>query len=80
VIISVKDKGIGISTENIDKLFKLDTKHSAIGTEKEQGTGLGLKLSKELVEKEGGRIWVESIVNQGSTFCFSIPLKKAELI
>jgi signal transduction histidine kinase/DNA-binding NarL/FixJ family response regulator len=79
VIISIKDSGIGISSENIEKLFRLDTKHSEIGTENEQGTGLGLKLSKELVEKEGGRIWVESTVKQGSTFYFSIPLKKSEL-
>ncbi len=78
VVISVKDSGIGISAENIEKIFKLDTKHSGIGTEKEQGTGLGLKLSKELVEKGGGSIWVESIVNQGSTFNFSIPLKKSK--
>ncbi len=79
VIVSIKDKGVGIRGEDIEKLFKLDTKHSGIGTEKEQGTGLGLKLSKELVEKEGGRIWVESTVNQGSTFYFSIPLNKSQL-
>jgi signal transduction histidine kinase len=76
VIISVKDTGIGISRENIEKLFRLDSKYSLPGTENEQGTGLGLKLSKEFVEKEGGRIWVESIVNQGSVFNFSIPLPK----
>ena len=76
VIISVKDTGIGISRENIEKLFRLDSKYSLPGTENEQGTGLGLKLSKEFVEKEGGRIWVESIVNQGSVFNFSIPLQK----
>lgn len=75
VIISVEDNGIGISGDNIDKLFRLDTKYSVTGTENEQGTGLGLKLSKEFVEKEGGRIWVESIVNQGSVFRFSIPIQ-----
>lgn len=75
IIVSIADKGIGISPENLEKLFKLDTKFSMTGTEKEQGTGLGLKLSKEMVEKEGGRIWVESIVNQGSTFYFTIPIK-----
>jgi signal transduction histidine kinase/DNA-binding NarL/FixJ family response regulator len=78
IIVSVKDTGIGISEEKIENLFKLDTKHTSIGTEKEQGTGLGLKLSKELVEKEGGRIWVESAVNKGSTFYFSIPLRKPQ--
>jgi signal transduction histidine kinase/DNA-binding NarL/FixJ family response regulator len=78
-VVSIKDTGIGISEENIEKLFKLDTKHSAIGTENEQGTGLGLKLSKELVEKEGGKIWVQSTVDKGSTFYFSIPMKKSGL-
>ena len=80
VIISVKDTGIGISHENIEKLFRLDTKYSLPGTENEQGTGLGLKLSKEFVEKEGGKIWVESIINQGSVFSFSIPRNKSSLV
>jgi signal transduction histidine kinase len=75
VIISVKDTGIGISEENIEKLFRIDTKYSMTGTNNEQGTGLGLKLSKEFVEKQGGKIWVESIENKGSEFKFSIPLK-----
>jgi signal transduction histidine kinase len=75
VIICVKDTGIGISEENIEMLFRIDTKYSMPGTNNEQGTGLGLKLSKEFVEKQGGRIWVESIENTGSEFKFSIPLK-----
>ncbi len=77
VIISVKDTGIGISGENIEKLFKLDTKYTMKGTENEQGTGLGLKLCKEFVEKEGGKIWVESSINNGSVFSFSIPMNKS---
>jgi len=76
VTISVRDFGIGISPENIDKLFRIDTKYSMPGTENEQGTGLGLKLSREFVEKQGGRIWVESEVNKGSDFRFTIPLKR----
>jgi signal transduction histidine kinase len=76
IIISVKDTGIGISEENIEKLFRIDTKYSMPGTNNEQGTGLGLKLSKEFVEKQGGKIWVESIENQGSEFKFSIPVKE----
>ena len=78
VIISVKDTGIGISKENIEKLFRIDTKNSMPGTENEQGTGLGLKLCKEFVEKQGGKIWVESIENKGSEFKFSIPVKEGQ--
>ncbi len=74
VIISVKDTGIGISDDNVDKLFRIDSKYTRPGTDKEQGTGLGLKLSKEFVEKLGGKIWVKSIENKGSEFIFSIPL------
>jgi signal transduction histidine kinase len=75
IIVSVKDTGIGISVENINNLFRIDTKHSMPGTENEQVTGLGLKLCKEFVEKMGGKIWVISIENKGSEFKFSIPLK-----
>jgi len=76
VTVSVKDTGIGISAEKIESLFRIDTKHSMPGTENEQGTGLGLKLCKEFVEKMGGKIWVESIENKGSDFKFSLPLLK----
>ncbi len=75
VIISVKDNGIGISPENIQNLFRIDSKYSMPGTEKEQGTGLGLKLSKEFVEKLNGRIWVVSTEMTGSEFFFSIPIR-----
>jgi signal transduction histidine kinase len=73
VTISVKDTGKGISKEKTLMLFRIDNSLSEPGTEKEQGTGLGLKLCKEFVEKLGGRIWAESIENKGSTFSFSIP-------
>jgi signal transduction histidine kinase/CheY-like chemotaxis protein len=75
VYVSVKDNGIGISKENITKLFRIDSKFSKPGTDKETGTGLGLKLSREFVEKLGGRIWVESTENVGSEFIFTIPLQ-----
>lgn len=74
VLVSVIDNGIGISQENINKLFRIDSKYSRPGTEKELGTGLGLKLSREFVEKLGGKIWVESSENSGSVFTFTIPL------
>lgn len=74
-IISIRDNGTGISAENLKNIFTLDTKLSTPGTEMEQGTGLGLKLCKEFVEKIGGEIWVESVEKEGSEFKFSIPYK-----
>ena len=76
VTISVKDSGIGIPEEDIEKIFRIDANYVVPGTENEQGTGLGLKLSKEFVEKQGGKIWVESTENKGSVFKFSIPVKE----
>lgn len=73
--VSIKDTGIGIPAENIETLFRIDSKYSRPGTEKEVGTGLGLKLCREFVEKLGGRIWVESLENMGSEFCFTLPVK-----
>ena len=78
IIVTVKDTGIGISKEKADTLFKIENALSLPCTEKEHGTGLGLKLCKEFTEKMGGRIWVESNVGQGSEFKFSIPLKGAK--
>jgi PAS domain S-box-containing protein len=72
--ISVTDNGIGISNENMAKLFSIDSNFSTRGTEKEKGTGLGLLLCKEFVEKHGGKIWVESEEGKGSTFYFTIPM------
>jgi PAS domain S-box-containing protein len=76
IIISVKDSGMGIQKENLEKIFRIDAKFSVPGTEKELGTGLGLKICKEFVEKQGGKIWAESVENRGSEFKFSIPVKK----
>jgi two-component system, sensor histidine kinase and response regulator len=74
VSILVKDTGIGISNDNINKLFRIDTDYKRPGTANEQGTGLGLKLSKEFVEKLGGKIWVESELGKGCDFKFTLPL------
>lgn len=75
IVIFVKDNGVGISPERIEKLFNLESRNSMPGTENEQGTGLGLKLSKEFAEKHGGNIFVESEKGKGSTFCLTLPVK-----
>ncbi len=72
--IYVKDTGVGIPKYNLEKLFKIDKTISTIGTNNEKGTGLGLILCKEFVEKHGGKIWAESEVDKGSTFWFSLPI------
>jgi len=72
--ITIADNGIGIKAEDIDKLFRIDINHTTIGTRAEKGTGLGLILCKEFVEKNGGRIWVESEVDQGSQFFIVLPV------
>ncbi|MDA3815830.1 MAG: PAS domain-containing sensor histidine kinase [Prolixibacteraceae bacterium] len=74
VTITISDNGIGIEKENLSKLFDLTQKLSTIGTAQEKGTGLGLIICKEFVEKHGGEIWVESEVGNGSDFKFTIPL------
>jgi signal transduction histidine kinase len=72
--ISVSDNGIGMSSETISKLFKLDSNLLTRGTDNESGTGLGLFLCKEFVEKHGGKISIESFEGQGSIFHIILPL------
>lgn len=76
MIITISDNGIGISQDNIDTIWNPLQSNKAVGTSGERGTGLGLSICKELVEKQGGRIWVESKMGKGSDFRFSIPLVK----
>ncbi|MFA7227884.1 MAG: PAS domain-containing sensor histidine kinase [Melioribacteraceae bacterium] len=71
--LSVSDNGIGISKLDLVKLFDSEIIFSTNGTAKENGTGLGLLLCKEFVERHGGRIWVESIIGSGTTLHFTIP-------
>lgn len=73
--ISITDTGEGIEKENIKKLFTIEDNISTKGTDGERGTGLGLILCKEFVEKNGGKIWVESEVGKGSTFYFTLSTK-----
>jgi signal transduction histidine kinase len=71
--IAVKDTGIGMTSEMVSNLFRLDVKTNRKGTEGEPSSGLGLLLCKEFVEKLGGRIWVESEEGKGSEFKFTLP-------
>jgi signal transduction histidine kinase len=74
VIISVTDDGVGIKPEYIEKIFRIDHDTTSTGTMNETGTGLGLLLTKEMVELNGGKIYVESEFGKGSTFSVSFPL------
>ncbi|MBK7058274.1 MAG: hybrid sensor histidine kinase/response regulator [Leptospiraceae bacterium] len=76
--VSITDTGVGIEPMNIDKLFRIDSKVTSHGTDNEEGTGLGLILCKEFVEKQGGTIWAISEVGKGSTFTFTLPLAETK--
>ncbi len=78
LIISISDTGVGISKENISKLFGGDTTYTTTGTHNEKGTGLGLSICKDLIELNNGSIWVESILGIGSTFYIELPIHKEE--
>jgi len=74
VTITISDNGVGIEKNNLPKLWDFTKPISTTGTANEKGTGFGLLLCKEFVEKHGGKIWVESIVGKGSEFKFTLPL------
>ncbi len=74
--ITVSDTGTGIKPEDIEKLFRIDVHHSTLGTAKEVGTGLGLILCKEFIEKNGGNIKIESELGSGSRFKFTLPVRE----
>ncbi len=71
--VSVTDSGIGIKEDELNNLFRIESTHSRVGTQNEKGTGLGLILCKDFIELHKGKIWVESVVDKGSTFFFTIP-------
>ncbi|MDD3892064.1 MAG: ATP-binding protein, partial [Bacteroidales bacterium] len=71
--ISIADSGVGIPENKIPILFDNNFNFTSLGTNKEKGTGLGLKLVKNFIDKNGGKIHVESIEGQGSTFTISFP-------
>ena len=77
--ISVNDTGIGMAQENLNKLFRIEKNYKSFGTKDETGTGLGLILCKEFIEKCNGKIWVESEEGKGSVFYFSLPNENASI-
>ena len=74
VVVAVTDTGQGISTDDQARIFEEFQQAKATNGERPEGTGLGLALSRSLVELHGGRIWVESEVGKGSTFSFTLPV------
>jgi len=78
VTLSVKDYGRGISARDLNRLFQRFAQLDSSTTRKAGGTGLGLVISKGIVEQHGGKIWVESAEGQGSTFSFSLPRVRSE--
>lgn len=74
LIIRIADSGIGISAENKQKIFN-EENFTTLGTNKEKGTGIGLKLCKEFIEGNGGKIWIDSEEGKGTIFSFSLPIK-----
>lgn len=75
-VISVKDTGIGVPPDALPHLFKKFYRAANAKESKVKGTGFGLYIVKEIIEKLGGRIWVESVLNQGTTFYFTLPTIK----
>lgn len=71
--VSVEDNGVGIAEADMNRLFKIDSNPTSIGTSMEKGTGLGLILCKDFVERNGGTIWVNSQLGRGTKFFFTIP-------
>ncbi|MBF0318958.1 MAG: cache domain-containing protein [Nitrospirae bacterium] len=78
ILISVSDKGIGISEEDQGMIFEKFKQLGNTLTDKPTGTGLGLPICREIAERHGGRIWVQSAQGQGSTFSFTLPVIQAD--
>jgi len=78
VVVSIHDDGIGIEPKVLDQLLKNPEVFQSPGTSGERGSGLGISICKTFLESHNGRIWAESNFGEGSTFYFSLPLKKAQ--
>ncbi len=74
-VVSVSDTGPGISRADQEKIFEEFQQADSSSTRAKGGTGLGLAISRRIIELHGGRLWVESILGEGSTFCFTVPLR-----
>ena len=75
--ISVTDTGVGIAPEDQEAVFE-EFRQVGTADKKVEGTGLGLALSRKFIELHGGRIWVESQIGHGSTFTFTLPVRREE--
>lgn len=74
VVVTVSDTGVGIAPQDIKKLFRFEEQLKTEGTDREKGSGLGLVLCKEIIDKSGGKIWAESTEGDGSRFSFTLPM------
>ncbi len=79
ILVSIEDTGTGIPASDINKIFEKFKQVGDIMRDKPKGTGLGLPISKQIIEAHGGKIWVESQVGKGSVFYFTIPLRNREV-
>jgi signal transduction histidine kinase len=77
VEVSVSDTGVGIAPEDQEKVFE-EFRQVGTADKKAEGTGLGLALCRKFIELQGGRIWVKSQVGAGSTFTFTVPVRRGE--
>jgi signal transduction histidine kinase len=73
ITVIVEDNGVGMNANTLEKLFMIDKNHTSRGTANEKGSGLGLMLCKDFIEKNGGKLWVETKLGEGSKFFFTIP-------
>lgn len=80
ITFSVKDTGVGIRSNNLDKLFSIESKFTSEGTAGEKGSGLGLSLVKEIIEKHGGKIDVVSEFEKGTEFIFTLPIASTKIL
>jgi signal transduction histidine kinase len=77
VLFQVSDRGRGIPADKLELIFGRFQQVDASDSREKGGTGLGLAICRSIVERHGGKIWAESILGEGSTFCFTLPLNNA---